>query len=203
MVLLRNSYLIKLLRNIRALVQWGQRGFEAPSPPFIKRIVLLRNSVPDSTWFETGTYMGDTTQFLARHSRMVYSLEPEPALFSNAKNLFKDRGNVQILNGTSEQILPDLLPKIAGNVSFWLDGHYSSGITFKGAQITPIADELNCIAKNLGHFNRVCVMIDDVRLFDPGQTGNAGYPSLEFLVNWAKDSNLKWHIEHDIFVAKR
>jgi hypothetical protein len=134
---------------------------------------------------------------------MVYSLEPEPALFANAKLLFKNWKNVEILNGTSEMILPALLPKIDGNVNFWLDGHYSAGITFQGEQNTPIVDELKNITENLAHFNRVCLLIDDIHLFNPGQAGSEGYPSLDLLVDWARSNNFHWHIEHDIFVAKR
>jgi hypothetical protein len=134
---------------------------------------------------------------------MVYSLEPEPALFANAKLLFKNWKNVEILNGTSEMILPALLSKIDGNVNFWLDGHYSAGSTFQGEQNTPIVDELKNITENLVHFNRVCLLIDDIRAFNPGQAGCEGYPSLDFLVDWARSNDFHWHIEHDIFVAKR
>jgi hypothetical protein len=40
-------------------------------------------------------------------------------------------------------------------------------------------------------------------LFNPGQAGSEGYPSLDLLVDWARSNNFHWHIEHDIFVAKR
>lgn len=196
----RNSYPNYLLRNIQSWVQWQQRGFEAPSPIFIKRKVLLRNGLPDSTWIETGTYLGETTRFLAKRSRFVYSLEPEAGLFTNAREMFKGNSKVQIIHGSSEAVLPNLLPSINGNVNFWLDGHYSSGLTFKGPQDTPIAEELSCIAKNLAHFNRVCVLIDDIRLFV--KSSDQSYPPLDFLVAWAGDNNFQWHIEHDIFVAK-
>ena len=201
-VSIRNSYPYYLLRNLQSWVQWKQRRYEAPSPLFIKRAVLLRNGLPDSTWIETGTYLGETTRFLAHRSRFVYSLEPEPTLFANAKHQFEGTGNVRIINGTSETVLPSLLPTISGNVNFWLDGHYSAGLTFKGPQDTPIGDELNCIAKNLAHFDRICVLIDDVRLFTCNSNESSGYPPLDFLVTWAKNTDLRWHIEHDVFVAK-
>ena len=200
---IRNSYAYYLLRNIRTFLQWRLCDFEAPSPHFIKRAVLLRNGLPESTGIETGTYLGDTTRFLSKRSRFVYSLEPEPTLFSNAEARFKGTDNVRIINGTSETILPSLLPTINGNVSFWLDGHYSAGLTFKGPQDTPIADELSCIIKNIPHFSRVCVLIDDVRLFVDNSNENSGYPPLDFLVTWAKDNSFQWHIEHDIFIANR
>jgi hypothetical protein len=48
---------------------------------------------------------------------------------------------------------------------------------------------------------RVVVMIDDIRCFDPDV--DAAYPSLDYLVDWARSHGFSWHIEHDIFVAKR
>ena len=197
---IRNTYPFYLLRNIHSWIQWRRRRFEAPSPVSIKRTVLLRNGFPDSTWIETGTYLGETTRFLAKRSRFVYSLEPEATLFRNAREMFKGDSKVQIIHGTSETVLPNLLPTLEGDVNFWLDGHCSAGLTFQGPQNTPIAEELSCIAQNLAHFHRVCVLIDDIRQFV--RNSDQGYPPLDFLVAWAADNNFQWHIEHDIFVAK-
>jgi hypothetical protein len=45
-------------------------------------------------------------------------------------------------------------------------------------------------------------MIDDVRCFDPSVREYADYPPLDELVDWARANRLRWHIEHDIFVAR-
>jgi hypothetical protein len=121
---------------------WAEREYAAPSPHFVKQKVLLRNGLPDATWVETGTYLGDTTSILSTVAKMVYSIEPEPTLFSKAEQRFSNTSNVKIIKGLSEEVFPKLLPTISGNVCFWLDGHYSEGITFKGPQDTPIMDEL-------------------------------------------------------------
>ncbi len=189
----------KLLQEYEA---WAARGFYAPSPHFIKQICLLRNGYPNGTWVETGTYLGQTTAILAGSGSKVYSIEPEPTLFANAEKAFSKLGNVKILNGISEQVFPILLPRIYGDVNFWLDGHYSAGVTFKGPQDTPIRDELKHIALHLSHFNNVCVLVDDIRLFRPHLAEFAGYPTIDFLVDWARQHKLHWHIEHDIFVAR-
>jgi len=188
-----------LLRSYR---NWAKLKFQAPSPHYIKQACLLRNSVPNATWVETGTYLGQTTQVLSKNGLKVFSIEPEPTLFANAFEYFRKFNNVVIIKGTSEQIFPDLLPKITGDVNFWLDGHYSAGNTFKGSQDTPILDELKHIADNLNHFKKICVLIDDIRCFNPHIEEYATYPSLNILVAWANDNKLDWHIEHDIFVAK-
>ena len=181
---------------------WAQRNFSAPSPHFIKQAVLLRNGLDHATWIETGTYLGDTTRVLSGVAKMVYSIEPEPSLFAKAEASFSTTGNVKIINGLSEAVFPELLPTLSGDLCFWLDGHYSAGETHKGPQDTPIADELAVIADNLNRMDRVVVMVDDVRCFNPRIPDFSTYPSINFLVDWANEHALSWHIEHDIFVAR-
>lgn len=182
--------------------EWRRRGYAAPSPPHVKRTVLLRVGMPEETWIETGTYLGDTTALLARRARMVYSIEPDPTLHERARRRFAGRRTVEILRGTSEEVLPGLLAGLTGDVNFWLDGHYSAGITFRGPQDTAIVEELAAISAALPRLSRVAVMVDDLRCFDPHAPEYAGYPSRSSLVDWADKHGLSWHIEHDIFVAR-
>lgn len=200
---IRNSPLYRKFSLFRDYKGWAERRFSAPSPHYIKQTCLLRNGLPDATWVETGTYLGQTTEVLARNSPMVYSIEPEPTLYENARRYFESFSNVRILNGLSEQVFPTLLPGLEGDVNFWLDGHYSAGPTFKGPQDTPILDELACIAENLPRYRDVRILIDDIRCFDPTIPEYATYPSLDVLVDWARRNRLSWHIEHDIFIARR
>ncbi len=199
---LRNSLPVRLALLLRDYLRWRQRQFAAPSPHLIKQACLLRNSTPNATWIETGTFLGETTELLARHGAKVVSIEPEPTLFANARQYFTRFANVEIVNGLSEDVFPTLLPGISGNVNFWLDGHYSAGITHKGPQDTPVLDELRSIADNLPHFEKVCVLVDDIRCFQPHRAEYASYPALDLLVDWARSNKLHWHIEHDIFIAR-
>jgi hypothetical protein len=199
---MKNNPVYHLLSGIRDCLQWHKRSYAAPSPHFIKQACLLRNGFPAATWVETGTFLGQTTQLLSKHADRVYSIEPEPKLFARAQKLFSDLKHVEILNGASEDVFPELLPRITGDVNFWLDGHYSAGITFKGRQDTPILDELACISRHIDKFGKVCVLVDDIRCFNPRTPEYSTYPSLDTLVSWASTHELGWHIEHDIFVAK-
>jgi hypothetical protein len=45
-------------------------------------------------------------------------------------------------------------------------------------------------------------MIDDIRLFTGKIHSYGAYPTLDYLVDWARDLALDWHIEHDIFIVK-
>ena len=80
-----------------------------------------------------------------------------------------------------------------------MDGHYSSGITFKGDQDCPITDELNLIGNNLEKFNKILILIDDVRCFIPNNEFKE-YPSINDLVDWSRSNKFNWIIKHDIFI---
>src|SRR6266571_2442864 len=190
--------LLNFTRPIRLTLGLRQKSVKATA----KQKVLLRNGLPDATWVESGTFMGDTTSVLSKVAKMVYSIEPEPILFSKAEQKFRNTSNVRIIKGLSEDVFPKLLPTISGNICFWLDGHYSAGITFKGPQDTPVIDELASIGENLTQKGKIVVMVDDMHCFDPRNPEFSAYPSADFLVDWARKHNFIWHIEHDIFIAK-
>jgi hypothetical protein len=164
--------------------------------------VLTRNGFTGATWIESGTYLGDTTEFLSCSAKMVYSIEPGDRLFLEAHKRFKRHANVRIINGLSENVLPELLPHIAGNVCFWLDGQYSDELTHKGPQDTPIVDELACIADNLARWSKVVVFIDDLHLFTGKQHVYGPYPHLDAVTAWAENHAMTWHTESDIFVCR-
>ncbi len=112
-----------------------------PCPTHVKWEVLRRYGGEDRVWIETGTYYGDTTAFLAEFASHVYTIEPSPTLAAGARQRFTSRTKVSVVEGTSESALELVLGRVSGNVSFWLDGHFSAGVTFKGAQDTPILAE--------------------------------------------------------------
>lgn len=191
------------IKNRKVYQEWAERRFAAPSPTLVKNEVILRNGLPNATWIETGTYKGDTSALLAQSSKMVYTIEPAQQLFESAVMRFKDTPNVEVIQGLSEEVLPALLPKLSGNMNFWLDGHYSTGATHQGPKDSPLLEELDCIEKNLHNFPLIVILIDDVRYCaNPSSHQFSGYPKLDVMVDWAKRNGLFWHIEHDTMVIK-
>jgi len=180
---------------------WASRSFAAPAPQLVKWAVLERYSRPGDIWVETGTFMGETTDFLSRIGSLVYSIEPSPELSEAAMLRFARTPKVTIIKGLSEECLPELIQTLGGSVSFWLDGHFSEGVTFQGPTDTPIVMELAAIQANLHRFDRATILVDDVRCFDPLIAGFESYPDRSKLVDWAISNSLGWTIEHDIFVA--
>ena len=198
-----NSFVYRVFNSIRQLISWYRRGLRPPSPMFVKHKILINNSVSNSTWIETGTYLGQTTNLLRKNCSKVYTFEPEINLFHNAKNYLGRHNNVEVLNYTSEIGLKKILPKITGNVNFWLDAHAVSNNktkTYHGSTANPILYELEAIEDSITNFNKVCIFMDDVDLLRPHENPDA--PSLDYVINWCKKNNLYWSIEHNILVAK-
>lgn len=191
-----------LRRQVLAVQDWVARGYGSPAPAFIKRSVIKRYSSDDCTFVETGTHLGDTTAFAATFARTVVSIEPAELFYTRAVSRFSKCDRVSIIHDTSENALPKLLPTISGNVTFWLDGHWSGFPTYEGANHTPIVEELAAIARHLERLSDVTICVDDVRCFDPNQKHFEKYPPLSFLSDWARDHGMKWTIEHDIFVMR-
>jgi hypothetical protein len=181
---------------------WKKNRYSSPSPQFIKTQVLKRNGTQSGTWVETGTYLGDTTKFLAENfpNSRIISLEPQNLIFKFVKFRLRRKKNVEIVNGSSEEMFEKTVDKLVGPVNFWLDGHFSGDITYQGESISPIIKELNLIEKYKARMGDLAVLIDDIRDFD--EDLNSGYPSRDSLVAWANKNDLKWNIEQDIFIAK-
>ena len=196
-----SNNLIEKYKSLSSMKDWRARGYLDNSPQFIKQSIFNKHGISDAKWVETGTYLGTTTRFLSSISPHVYSIEPSEELYKSACLRFKD-SNVTLFNDVSENVLFELLPSLSGDINFWLDGHYSAGITFKGSKECPVEDELRAIEKNLSNFNDMTILIDDVRCFLPSVKGE-DYPSIDYLVDWARYNQMSWRIEHDIFIIKK
>ena len=194
--------LIKKFETYRMIKRWGKKNFLEHSPQMIKEFVFEKYGIDNAPWVETGTFHGKTTNFLKERYPHVYTIEPEIKLYKDALKRFIGK-NVTLYNDVSENVFPNLLKKLSGDVNFWLDGHYSEGITFKGDKDCPVEDELNIIEANLNNFNKITILIDDVRCFLPENSEYLDYPSIDYLVDWARRFNMSWRIEHDIFIMQK
>lgn len=190
------------LKKFRPVFEWEHNGFTAPSPDVVKRSVLLRLIVSGQHFVETGTYKGGTTRALHAAGYEVTTIEVHKPLYDEHSPQLKQLGIICLL-GDSGKVFQELLPSLKGkDVFFWLDGHFSAGITGMGDSETPIAEELEQINKNLlPSEHNITIAIDDFRCF-PQDGGQSDYPSRAFLVDWARDHSFSWDVEHDIFVMK-
>lgn len=116
---------------------------------------------------ETGTYMGETTFACEPLFEKVYTIEVDKQLYETVSRGYRG-SKVTFLHGDSALVLVDLLPTIDKPAIFFLDGHWSSGNTRKGAKDCPLMEEVSHIATLFRHDG--IIIIDDYRLFGKGPT---------------------------------
>lgn len=190
--LLRPTPLYPLLRPLLqrlAMRDWRRTG-RPPAPHAIKREAVLgysrRCSLP--ILVETGTFFGDMVDFAQEHFREVYSIELSDSLHRKARARFAASPHVHLLHGDSGEELERLLPRIAEPALFWLDGHFSGGVTARGVVDTPIAREIRALLAHPIHEH--VVLIDDARLFGAARD----YPSLEELRALVVRARPEWEL---------
>src|SRR3989339_796179 len=100
----------------------------------------------------------------------------------------------KILYGDSSNKLNKVIKKQKTPALFWLDAHYSGGITTKKEKETPIREELAQIFNNFKTGN--IILIDDARLF----VGKRDYPRIEEIKKMILSRNMKIKIEEDVII---
>jgi len=182
-------------RAARDYLDWKRRGETGPPPHFIKQRTLRRYAEQHGlrTLIETGTYLGDMVAAMRPHFDRVVSIELSPELARRAAARFARDPRVTILEGDSGAVLPRVLASLDRPALFWLDGHYSGGFTARGAEDTPVMQELAAVLAHpiAGHV----VLVDDARCFD----GANGYPTIEALraLVAAKRPDWEFSVRHD------
>jgi len=174
----------------------AQLGFTLPFPPFVKRAILLRFSVEHEcrTLVETGTQYGDTPWAFRNRLEEVYTIELSPHLALLARGRFKKYPGIHVVEGDSGTMIKTILPKLKSKTLFWLDGHYSAGVTAQGELDCPVYAELRSIFED-------CpvpwvILIDDARCFGHDKD----YPAFEELEAFVKHRlpEATMRVEHDI-----
>jgi predicted SAM-dependent methyltransferase len=149
---------------------------------------------------ETGTYLGDSALTASKMFKEVHTIELSEKLYRNALERLRQSPNIICHLGDSTEVMPQIIPSLNGRVLFWLDGHYSGGITSRGTNNTPVLRELEAI--RLLPSAEAVILIDDLRLFQdtkPGfQTASSldGYPTITAL----KQAIEKHFPAHQFFV---
>jgi hypothetical protein len=138
---------------------------------------------------ETGTYLGEMVSAMRNHFKKIYSIELGKELYDQAVKRFRNEKHITILNGDSGAVLVQILQEIHAPCLFWLDAHYSAGITAKGDIDTPVAQELQIILNH--EIKNHVILIDDARAF----TGENGYPTVETLKEVIDSKKNNYHLE--------
>jgi hypothetical protein len=151
-------------RAAREIWSYRQAGIGYPLPSFLKRSLLRREArrIGATAFVETGTYMGDSLWTFRKEFTSLQSIEVQPDLAKIAALRFRAWSHIRIIPGDSAEQLAKLVGSEMPTTLFWLDGHYSAGITGKGETDCPIDMEIAALERAKGRFS---ILIDDARLF--------------------------------------
>lgn len=160
--------------SVRHLPRLTRNGWSSPLPPLLKRSFLHGIAKREGTavFVETGTYLGDTSWWLKGVFPRIHTIEVDPFLCATARRRFSRFPHVSVHLGDSSTVLPSIITGISQPVLYWLDGHYSAGITGSGTLECPVMAELDAIYQL--STETFIIVIDDARCFghDPA------YPSI-------------------------
>jgi hypothetical protein len=169
----QNNYLKKVISD------WNNGKKVGAPPHLIKQLHIknLQNKFNAKILVETGTYLGAMVKAQAKFFTKIYTIEVSKEIYIKTKEELKLLSNVDFILGDSGEVLQELVTKIKEPALFWLDGHYSGGITSKGILNTPIYKELDSILNT--PYQHV-ILIDDAQDFK----GTDDYPSIDDLKNY-------------------
>lgn len=172
------SVFYKILRYIN-LTMWIVKIRKGPPPGTFKRIYLRRlaKKYKLKVFVETGTYRGETINALKNSFDSLYSIELSTELYNKARAKFSRYPRIKIYNGDSKNILPQIVAQLKVPTLFWLDAHYSGGVT--AFSENPIIDEITTIIQAK---KEDVIVIDDLRLFGI----EPDYPKYQDLKDYVK-----------------
>lgn len=208
LITLANSFVpLSVQTRLRAFVprrsrevilrKWREAGSSLPPPHELKQSVIeaYQGVHGHRVLVETGTYLGAMVEAQRTNFRSIVSIELSEALWRNAVDRFAPYPHIRIVQGDSGQALDLVVKNLNEDAIFWLDGHYSGGMTARGALDCPIFGEIDAL---FGHGSRHkhVLLIDDARCFD----GTSDYPTLAELEAYvtAKDPRYTMRVADDV-----
>lgn len=178
------------------LLKWKKAGCVVPPPHIVKQKVLKQYAKEYGLKIlvETGTYVGDMCEAMKNTFDKIYSIELDQKLFEAARKRFKTCEHVEIIHGDSGKEIGRLISKLDKATLFFLDGHYSGGMTSRGEKDTPIFEELNSILRSWN--GKHVIIIDDARCFG----SDPAYPTLDELRKaiYSRTENIDFRVKDDI-----
>jgi len=180
----------------KALKDWIKKGRQLPPPHALKQIVIenYKKHFGVSVLVESGTYYGDMVEAERMQFDKIISIELSEDLWKKAVERFKQYKHVTIINGDSGKVLNSVIKDLNERAIFWLDGHYSQGVTAQGNKDCPILEEIDAIFKS--NKPEHILLIDDARCFN----GDGDYPTIKELTKYIQNYNSKYcvKVEDDI-----
>lgn len=147
---------------------------------------------------ESGTYLGETVKMMQPYFEEFHTIEISPLLYQNFFQEHPNYENVSIHLGDSSKVIPELLKSFneTQKCVFWLDGHYSSGITSKGDKDVPLLEECDGI-NSFYKPDEGLVLIDDLILFETSNCEDWSEINIDNILKCFSNFNIKSHNYQD------
>lgn len=100
---------------------------------------------------ETGTWVGNTTQFLSEFNSQVFSIETNKSFYALSVLRFSNTENISIINGSSEKVIKKF-KNFEENIFVYLDAHWE--------EFVPLESEV----RHLKNYYDVVILIDDFKV---------------------------------------
>jgi hypothetical protein len=171
------------------LLEWQFNGSVGPMPHALKmlHVIYYVRRTGAKTLVETGTLRGETAEAVARACPdvQVITIENSRECYDQSMERLKAYPNVRQILADSSEIMASLLPTLRTPVVFWLDAHYSGGITVRNndGKTTAVNGELNALIN--AWRPDYTILIDDARHF--GAPTHGHYPHIDNLEAMAKE----------------
>jgi hypothetical protein len=169
--------------------------------PPLNLVLAIRDAFKVETFVETGTFKGETAAWAAGYFRRVVTIEAAMSFAAEARKRFAD-GPVEVQEGNSVARLPELLKSLSQPAVFWLDAHWSGGVTAGQEDECPLLEEIRLLnGSRPEHF----ILVDDARLFSappPQPHDPAQWPALGSVIPVLEDGGRR-HVVlmDDVFIA--
>jgi hypothetical protein len=160
---------------------WKLRGEPLRSPHLVKQRAVREyaDRYGLRVLVETGTYYGEMVAAMRQRFDAIYSFEYDHALAARATQKFARWNHIHILEGDSQQKVPEILSTLNQPALFWLDAGYYGWAGLQGDK-QRLTVELDSILQHKVQDH--IILMDDAR----GLSGQNGAPTVD---------QVKQHIE--------
>lgn len=141
-------------------------------------VLSLKSMFNITSFVETGTNEGGTTEWAADHFDIVHTAEASEPIFARSSARLSARKNVTCHFGQSPAVLAKLIHELPPSI-FWLDAHWCGHETAGLSAECPLIAEMSVI---MPYFSKHLILVDDARLFlQPPPYGHetTHWPSLD------------------------
>ncbi|MBS1912468.1 MAG: hypothetical protein JST22_10820 [Bacteroidetes bacterium] len=166
-------------------------------------IVRLARARAIGHFVETGTYRGRTAAWAAEHFPSVWTIEFSRELYDEARERHRALENVRFCFGDSRTELERIVGMLDAPALFWLDAHWSGGVTYGAEDQCPLLEEIAIINRSAAESY---ILVDDARLFlSPPQPPHRieQWPDIAAVVDALRDGGREMYIVviDDVIIA--